>query len=179
MGNSVANLIRFEVPPPGKGLVTVIVLRPKVATSAALIAEVSCVLEINVVGRAPEFHCTTEVLTNPEPFTVSVKDALPCGAPSGVMEERAGDGFVIVKAGPFPMPEAPGVTTAMVAVPAVAISAALIAACNWLLETKVVGRALPFHWTTEVAIKPAPSTLRVKVPLPASIEVGDIDVICG
>ena len=85
-----------------------------------------------------------------------------------------------MKDGPFTTPEpTPGVATATVAVPAAATSFALIAACNWLLETKVVVRALPFHCTTEAAIKPDPFTVKVKPLLPALIDEGDIDVICG
>lgn len=41
-----------------------------------------------------------------------------------------------------------------------------------MLETKVVVRALPFHWTVEEEMKLEPMTVRVNAEPPAVAEVG-------
>src|SRR5690606_38988409 len=43
-----------------------------------------------------------------------------------------------------------------------------MSACNSVDETNVVGRALPFHRTSEVSTKPVPATTSVNAPEPAS-----------
>ena len=53
------------------------VAEPALAMSDDDIAAFSCELVTNVVERALPFHFTTEVETNPVPFTVRVKPALP------------------------------------------------------------------------------------------------------
>ena len=60
----------------------------------------------------------------------------------------------------------------MLAVPALKISVAVIAACKLLLETKVVGRVLPFHCTVEVDTKPVPVTFSVNAVPPARAALG-------
>src|SRR5579871_1926266 len=57
--------------------------------------------------------------------------------------------------------------------PAEAISVAGTVAFNWVLETKVVVRAVPFHWTTELETKFTPVAVSVKAGPPASAEVGE------
>ncbi len=52
------------------------------------------------------------------------------------------------------------------------MSEALIDACSCVLETKVVDRALPFHWTVESAAKFVPLTFSVKAGPPATAELG-------
>jgi hypothetical protein len=59
------------------------------------------------------------------------------------------------------------VLTATVAVPGVAISAAVTAACNRVLLTNAVVRLLPFHKTVELLAKLDPFTVKVKAPPPA------------
>jgi hypothetical protein len=72
-----------DVPPPGDGVTTVIVLDPTTARSDAGIAAVNWDAETNVVGRGEPFHDTMEAATNPLPVTFSVK-ALPAArAPGG------------------------------------------------------------------------------------------------
>ena len=63
-------------------------------------------------------------------------------------------------------------TTVTIAVPAVATSAAVIAACKLVLETKVVVRAFPFHRTVEEETKLDPVTVNVKAALPTGAELG-------
>jgi hypothetical protein len=73
----------LDVPPPGLGFETVTeaVLaeaRLEPGTSATSLSELT-----NVVASAAPFQLTTDVETNPAPFTVSVTLALPGGAASG------------------------------------------------------------------------------------------------
>src|SRR6185437_3140389 len=69
-------------------------------------------------------------------------------------------------------PLATGLATVMVAAPAVAISAAEITACTWVLETKVVVRGLPLNCTTAAGSKFWPFTTRVKPAPPTMAELG-------
>ena len=59
-----------DVPPPGAGFVTVTPAVPAVAMSTAAIVAVSWVALINVVGLAAPLNFTTDVDTNPVPFTM-------------------------------------------------------------------------------------------------------------
>src|ERR1039458_630583 len=72
----------------------------------------------------------------------------------------AGTGNPMVKASAFDV--APSPATVMLAVPAVAMSAAGTLAVNWDALTNVVGSGAPFHCTLELAVTPAPVTVRVK-----------------
>src|SRR5258708_36088130 len=86
-----ANL--FEIPPPGAGLNTIIWAVPATAMSDAVMAACSCVPLTYVVVRPVPFQYTTEPLTNPFPFTVTVKAALPAVADEGDNEVTAGVGL--------------------------------------------------------------------------------------
>src|SRR5207302_1826184 len=66
------------------------------------------------------------------------------------------------------------------AVPAVPISAAVMAACSCVVLTYVVARTLPFQFTTEPPLtNPVPFTVRVKAAPPAVTLVGASDVTVG
>jgi hypothetical protein len=81
--------------------------------------------------------------------------------------------WTIVKVnGPEVPPPGAGVETVTIAVPAVAMSEVLIAASKLVLETKVVVRALPFHWTVEEEMKLVPVTVSVNAAPPATTELG-------
>src|SRR5215469_6217385 len=69
-------------------------------------------------------------------------------------------------------PPGAGVETVTMAVPGVAMSAAVIAACKLVLEMKVVVCALPFHWTVEEEIKLEPVIDSVNAAPPAVAELG-------
>ena len=69
--------------------------------------------------------------------------------------------------------------TVTFAVPAVATSPAGIVAVSWVLETKVVGRGLPFQRTTELLTKFVPVMTRVNPPLPATVVAGLMLLIVG
>jgi hypothetical protein len=76
-------------------------------------------------------------------------------------------------------PPGDGFTTVTLAVPAAAMSAAVIAAVTCVLLTKVVVRADPFHFTMEVLTKLLPFTVRVKAAPPAVADAGLRLVIVG
>ena len=69
--------------------------------------------------------------------------------------------------------------TVTFAVPAVAISAAVIAAVNCVALTNVVVLAAPLNFTTDVDTKPVPFTVRVKAAPPAVALVGEREVSVG
>jgi hypothetical protein len=87
---------------------------------------------------------------------------------------------MIVKVWALEVPP-PGVafTTVTEAVPAVAISAAVIAAVTWVAETYVVVRADPFQFTVEPETKPVPFTVSVNAAPPAVAEAGLRPVVVG
>lgn len=75
----------------------------------------------------------------------------------------------------------PGVGLKMVilAVPAAAISAAVIAAVNRMLLTKVVSRSLLLNLTIDPLTKFVPLTVKAKAALPAVTALGFKLVIAG
>src|ERR1700753_2441968 len=95
-----------------------------------------------------------------EPFTVSVKDALPTVAALGDSEVTVGTGFAAglirklsVLERPFwPAPEK-GLRVFTKAVPGLAIRAAGTTAVTEDALTTVVASVLPFHWTTVFVTK--------------------------
>ena len=78
---------------------------------------------MNVVAFAIPLKFTTDVLTKPEPFTVSVKAAPPAAALVGAIDDAVGAGLLIVKVWALELPP-PGFDTVTFAVPPVPISAA-------------------------------------------------------
>ena len=118
-----------EVPPPGVGLITVTLALPAVAMSEARMAAVSCVALTKVVVFALPLNWTTDVETKFVPLTVRVNAAPPAVAPVGDSEVIAGAGLLTVNvaAAEVPPPGA-GLVTVTGNDPAVAISAAVIAA---------------------------------------------------
>jgi len=140
-----------EVPPPGAGFVTVTEGVPAAATSAAVMAAVSCVELTNVVARAAPLKLTTEAASKFVPFTVNVNAALPAIALVGESVVIVGAGLFTAKltAAEVPPPGA-GFTTVTGKLPAVAISAAGIAAVNCVALTNVVAAAIPRNVTLDV-----------------------------
>src|SRR4029077_7723005 len=169
-GLFVVKVIALVVPPPGVAENTVTAAGPAVAMSAAVLAAGVLVLLTKVVARALPFHCTTEPATKFVPATVSVNAVLPAVALLGDTEVSVGTGLLIVNVTALEVPP-PGVgeKTVTEAVPAVAMSAAVMAAVSCVPLTKVVARALPFHCTTEAATKFVPVTVRVKALPPARV----------
>jgi len=115
-------------------LKTVTLAVPAVAMSAARIEAVTCVEETYVVVRFVPFHLTTELEMKLLPLTVSIKPAPPAVAELGLRLVVVGTGLsgtLIVKVWELEVPP-PGVglKTVTLAVPAVAMSAARIAAVS-------------------------------------------------
>lgn len=114
--------------------------------SADVIAACKLVLDTNVVVRAAPFHCTVEEDTKLIPVTVNVKAAPPATAELGFNNDITGAGVLIVNVkGPEVPPPGDALDTVTEAVPTVLMSAAVMAACKVVLETKVVARAVPLH----------------------------------
>lgn len=174
------NVFEADVPPPGPGFVTITLIVPAVAISAAEIAAVSVALLKNVVGREVPFQFTTEVVVKPDPFTVSVKAAPPAVALTGEMEVTVGCGFLIVNVSEFdaPPPE-PGFVTITATVPALVRSVAGIWAVSLTLLTKVVLRAELFQLTVAPGTKFEPFTVSVKPAAPTVLLEGKSEVSPG
>ena len=184
-GTLTTKVCMAEVPPPGPGVTTVTCALPAAAMSLAGIAAVNCVALPNVVVRFVPFHCTLEELKKFEPVTVRVKAPPPALALAGAIEDRVGTGFcgacaliVNASAREVPPPGA-GVTTLTCALPAAAMSLAVIAAVNCVALTNVVGRFAPFHCTVEEFTKFEPVTDNENPAPPALVFVGAIAAMDG
>jgi hypothetical protein len=151
-----------------------------VVRSDVRIAAWSVVVETNVVVRLEPFHWTVEEALKFVPVKVRVKPLLPNVVLVGEREARVGTGLLIVNVCAFEVPP-PGVgfTTVMEAVPAVAMSAAVIVAVSWVEETNVVDLAEPLKSTVDDAINPVPCTVSRRLVPPAVVEVGLIEVVAG
>jgi hypothetical protein len=179
-GTVIVNVKAPEVPPPGAGFETVTTAEPAEAMSVVVIAACKLVLETKVVARALPFHTTVEDETKFVPVTVSVNAALPTNAEFGLKDAAVGMGLLIVNiTAPELPPPGAGLTTVTIAVPAVAMSAGVIAACKLVLERKVVARALPFHSTVAEETKLDPVTVTVKAAVPATTAFGFREVTVG
>ena len=152
---------------------------PAVTMSEADIAAVICVLLTKVVALLAPLRFTVAPFTKPTPLTVSVNAAEPATALEGESDPIVGTALSIVKETAFDIPPGAGFVTVTVAVPAVAISAAVIAAVNCVALTKVVVLAAPLNFTTDVDTKPVPLTVRVKAAPPALALVGEREVVVG
>ena len=140
--------------------------------SAALMLASNWVLDTYVVGRAPPYQYTVDVPTKPVPFTVRVKAGPPAVADAGLKLVMFGAGLLIVNGIGFEMTEPPDWNTSTFFVPAVAMSAALMLAVNWVLDTYTVVRFDPCQRTVASEIKPEPFTVRVKAGPPAKADAG-------
>jgi hypothetical protein len=179
-GSLTVKLAAPEVPPPGFGLVTVMLTVAALTRSLAGTCAVILVALENVVVSAAPFQLTTEPLTKLVPFTVNVNEAEPAVALAGESELIVGN--------PVPMenvlvPDVPppgvGLVTVTFAVPELAISLAGTAAVICVAVTNVVVSAAPFHFTTELARKPLPLTVSVNAAPPADALVGSSEAITG
>ena len=168
--------------PPPAGFVTVTFTVPVAAISAAGIVATIWVLVTDdgvIAGLVPKF--TVAPATKPVPVRVKVKAVPPTVAKVGAREVRVGAEAAVIENDRLPdvPPPGAGFVTVTVAVPAVAISAAAIAAVNCVALTKVVVLAAPLNFTTEVETKPVPFRVRVKAAPPAVALVGEREVAVG
>ncbi len=174
------NVCAADGPVVGAGFVTVTLNVPAVAMSPAVIAAVTWVALTNVVARETPLKLSVAPVRKPVPFTVNVNAAPPTVA-------LVGENVVIVGTGLFTMneefPEVPppgaGLVTVTLNVPAAAMSGAVIAAVNWVALTKVVVRAAPLKFTTEVETKLVPFTVSVNAAPPLAALVGERVVMVG
>jgi hypothetical protein len=140
-----------------------------------------CVLvtEEGVIGLDPKL--TVAPATNPVPVRVNVKAPPPAVAEVGAIKASVGPAAALIvkdTVADVPPPGA-GFVTVTFAVPAVAISAAVTAAVNWVALKNVVVLAAPLNFTTDVDTKPVPFTVRVKAAPPAVALVGEREVSVG
>jgi hypothetical protein len=169
------------VPPPA-GLVTVTFTVPAVAESAAGIVAtiwVPVTDEGVIAGLVPKF--TVAPATKPVPVRVKVKAVPPTVAKVGAREVSVGAEAALIVNDRMPdvPPPGAGFVTVTVAVPAVAISAAVIAADSCVAFTKVVVLTVPLNLTTDVETKAVPFTVRMKAAPPAVALVGEREVAVG
>ncbi len=141
---------------------------PAFRTSCRRMAALTSVGETYVVGRPDPFQSTFEVGTNPAPFTIRLKSAEPALTDEGTRPVINGTGLTTVTVCEFDVPP-PGVgfDTVTKAVPPDVISVSLTMAVSRAGETKVVSLLEPPQKTVDVGTKPAPSTVIMKLPLPA------------
>ena len=131
-----------------------------------------------IAGLDPKF--TVAPATKPVPVRVNGKAAPPTVAEVGAAAVSVGaEAALIVNETVLDVPPETGFVTVTVTVPAVAISAAVIAAVNCVALTNVVVLAAPLNFTTDVETKPVPLTVRGKAGPPANAFVGLIDEMLG
>ena len=172
--SAIVSVRAAEVPPPGKGLNTVIEMAPPVVRSPAGTMAVTCVALTIVVVNATPFHSTTVPATKFVPVSVSVNAAPPAFAVVGESEPKVGNGSLIVNviAADAPPPGA-GFNTVIAAVPPAAMSMAGTTAVSCVPLTTVVASATPFHFTTVPAKKFVPVSVSVNAAPPAFAVVGE------
>ena len=173
------NTLGPDWPTVGTGFVAVTLAVPAVAMSEAKIAAVICDVLTNVVALLVPLNCTLEPFTKPAPLSVSVNAAEPATAVEGDNELTVGAGLLIVNDAALDVPPEEGLVTATVAVPAVAISAAVIAAVNCVVLMNVVVLAAPLNFTTDGDTNPVPFTVRVKAAPPAVALAGEREITVG
>jgi len=169
------------VPPPA-GFVTETLTVPAVAMSVAGIVATIWVLVTDegvIAGLVPKLIVAP--VMKPVPVRLNVKAAPPTAAEFGAKEVSVGPEAALIVNDRLPdvPPPGAGFVTVTVAVPAVAISVAVIAAVNCVALTNVVVLAAPLNFTTEVDSKPVPFTVRVKAAPPAVALVGEREVAVG
>src|SRR5262249_57313345 len=120
--------------------------------------------------------------TESVPIPVRAKAGAPWAPWVGVFAATEGTVLaavmVKVRASEAPPPGA-GLSTVMGAEPAVVRSLAGMLAVSWVALTKVVARGLPFHCTTDAAMKLVPVTVRVKPGPPWKALLGASAVSAG
>src|SRR5579859_7471163 len=120
-----------------------------------------------IAGLEPKF--TVAPATKPLPAKLSVNPAPPTAAVAGVIDVSAGaeTGLIANDTEADVPPPGAGLVTITVAVPAVAISAAVMAAVNCVAFTNVVVLPTPLNFTIELGTNPVPFTVKVKAAPPA------------
>ena len=110
-------------------------------------------------------------------MTVNVNAGPPAVALDGDNEPMVGVGVLIVNDAAFDVPPEAGFVTVTLVVPAVAISAAVMAADNCVELTKVVFFTTPLNFATAPDTKPEPLSVNVNAGPPALAFEGDSEVM--
>jgi len=180
IGFTTVSVCAPDVPPPGPRFTTVIESVPPTAIEDDGTVIVIVVLEMNVVTNGTPLKSIVDEALKFVPVTVRVKEGPPAVVEVGEILVVVGVGLLIVRVCALDVPPpGAGFTTVIDAVPAVAISPAVIAAVTVVLEINVVARADPLKLTVDDALKFVPVTVSVKLFPPAIVEVGEIDVVVG
>ena len=99
--------------------------------------------------RVDPFHWIVDAGIKFEPVRVKRNAPLPALTEEGLSDPTDGAGLEVALISNLAAPEFPppgyGLAMLTAAEPELAMSAAVICACNCVLEEKVVTRALPFH----------------------------------
>ena len=164
---------------PAHGFETVMDALPTLAMREADTVAVSCVEETKVVASAVPFQFTVESETNLVPLTVNVKSAPPAIAQVGLSELIIGVPLIVNVTAFDVAPQVPGFTTAIEAVPGLAMLAFGTVAVSRVEETNVVVSEVPFHFTVEPETKFVPVTVNVNPLLPAMAQVGLSELMVG
>jgi xanthosine utilization system XapX-like protein len=153
---------------------------PAVAISPATIAAVNCVVLTNVVVLAAPLNFTTDVDTNPVPFTVSVNPAPPAVALVGEIDVSVGAGLLTVNVCAFDVPPPAGFVTVTFTVPAVTMSPAGTVAtiCVAVTDDGVIA-GFPPKFTAAPLTKPVPVSVNVNAAPPTVPLAGAIEASVG
>ena len=130
-------------------------------------------------GRKARSTPKTEAIVPGASPCPAVKLAALTTPPELMFGDRFGGASIINNNGAEIPPPGEGLTTATVAVPGPAMSAAETAACRRELSRKTVGRGSSFHRTTESGTKADPTTVSVMSGAPATRAAGDRDESTG
>lgn len=170
--SATVNMVANVTPPPGAGFFTTMFSVPPCAIAlAGRVAWISVELT-NVVGRAAPSIKILEDLLKFSPVTFSVTAALPGTALDGERRLSCGTGLLTGKVTTVDG-RPPGLATATVGVPAIAIALAGMLTCNSAAFENVVSIAFPLNVTTEFAVKLFPDKVKVKDGPPAVALAGD------
>ena len=140
-----------DVPPPGAGVVTIIVAAPTVSKSAARVARRRVGLSYWVGSVVPP-HNATEPGLKLDPLSVSVISMLPAWTDVGFREVSTGTGFWTVNVCRSvlfpPKPGVSGFSTLTVSVPALVKNEGGMVAVIWVPDSHVAGMVVPLTWTS-------------------------------
>ena len=126
------NAKAFETVTPALTTVTLAVPAPRIMP--AVTEAVNWFTLTKLVLRGDPFQSTVEVFANPEPLTVRVKAGLPAVAELGDILDSDAVATVMVRDKGLDA-EPPGLTTVIMAVPALVIRLAGTVAVNWFAVT--------------------------------------------
>ena len=172
-------ILRVTAPPTVSDCPALIDMPFPPAAAFALIVTDAATAAISTVTMCPVRMVTgSEAVGMPPPQLDHVEDALQFPVAAEVHGFGTCAPMMKVCAADVPPPGV-GFTTVTAAVVEVVRSDVRIAAVSDELETNVVVRELPFHWTWDVEIKLLPVSVSVNPKLPAVVELGEMAVRTG